>query len=600
MQHPEWPPRPGDWLSGAPFFLSVPKYWQPGDGTNLGSWLVDDRSLDYDAFSQLSSASFSSFGAEPSGPNGPTYGPTDLWLEITTVDTVNNLAYLTLHGTTNAAPYELFGTTNLNAPFRSWQPLQVIYGDASTNQTLFQAQPTAGNPAIFFRAEAGDTIVSIFATSNVIQTNPATGEPLQAGLFVFSLNTGPTPIPLAVYYTVSGTASNGVDYTDDNGSPLSGAITFAPGDSFTNLTILPISGRKYYDQLKLTLTLVPTNTYLIDFGNPSGTITITEHLLGPVAFLPGPVCLDYHAPSDSLIASFNYDNGGYPNNFAQIYTDTTLSNGILVTNVVVTNWTDIATISGEVELATAKQTLAGFTNGDMFFGNTGADLMTHVGWVAPNGTNWDLNWTVLTNETFPLQGGLYIDRTGTFSNDLIAVSGAPGQIGGGNVWQISSNRQPRLLTSFTNGGIEGVITLTNDPAKWGPWAGKIITGDEVNGIIYTVDTNGAAYPYSLGIDQPEDYEIIPANQDLYVCDESYQGGAIMKLPAAYFTNYVGQLLITREGGSQATPGKLFIVGWDSAITNFVLTSITYIRPDGTGGLLEHAAFAPIDIPYIRQ
>jgi hypothetical protein len=267
---------------------------------------------------------------------------------------------------------------------------------------------------------------------------------------------------------------------------------------------------------------------------------------------------------------------------------------------VVTNWTDIANIGGEVELALAKQTLAGFTNGDMFFGNPGSDGFTHVGWAAPGGASWDLNWTVLTNETRPLQGGFYMDRTRTFSNDLIVVSGGPGVVGGGNIWQISSNREPRLLAHFADGSIEGVVTLTNDPAKWGPWAGKIITGDEANGIIYTVDTNGAVYPYVLGIDLPEDYEIIPANQDLYVCDESYQGGAIMKLPAVYFTNYVGQLLITKEGDNHSIPGKLFIVGWDGATGNFVLNSITYIRPDGTAGLLEHAAFAPIDIPYIKQ
>jgi hypothetical protein len=34
------------------------------------------------------------------------------------------------------------------------------------------------------------------------------------------------------------------------------------------------------------------------------------------------------------------------------------------------------------------------------------------------------------------------------------------------------------LVNLTNTHLEGVITLTNDVAKWGSWAGKITTGAE--------------------------------------------------------------------------------------------------------------------------
>lgn len=46
--------------------------------------------------------------------------------------------------------------------------------------------------------------------------------------------------PLTINYTIAGTASNGVDYTNALGGALSGTITFLPGESTTNLVIVPI------------------------------------------------------------------------------------------------------------------------------------------------------------------------------------------------------------------------------------------------------------------------------------------------------------------------------------------------------------------------
>jgi hypothetical protein len=45
---------------------------------------------------------------------------------------------------------------------------------------------------------------------------------------------------LTVNYTISGTATNGVDYTNALGGSLSGSITFAAGQATTNLAIIPI------------------------------------------------------------------------------------------------------------------------------------------------------------------------------------------------------------------------------------------------------------------------------------------------------------------------------------------------------------------------
>ena len=157
---------------------------------------------------------------------------------------------------------------------------------------------------------------------------------------------------------------------------------------------------------------------------------------------------------------------------------------------------------------------------------------------------------------------------------------------------INSSNTAKLLVNLTNVHLEGVITLTNDPAKWGPWAGKIITGGEGLHTIYTIATNGVVTTNLLGID-PEDFDIVPPNQNLYGCDPDRN--AIIKVSSSYLTNYVGDLMIT-EAGEINPPSKLFFVHWDAATSNFVKHGLSYKRADGSNGHFEHVTFAPIDLP----
>ena len=122
-----------------------------------------------------------------------------------------------------------------------------------------------------------------------------------------------------------------------------------------------------------------------------------------------------------------------------------------------------------------------------------------------------------------------------------------------------------------------MITLTNDVARWGPWAGKIITGAETtpnNGrnLIFAIDTNGTVSAFDLGIinvDQQngvglscEHFDIIPPNQDLYLIGEEADG-KILKVSHTLFTNYVGDLLIT-QGGLWVGRPELYIVHWNGS------------------------------------
>ena len=73
--------------------------------------------------------------------------------------------------------------------------------------------------------------------------------------------------PVVVYYTISGTATNGVDYEQ-----LSGRARVKP-NGVAKIQIVPINGVAREQNETVTLTLIPSPNYTI--GSPdSGTVTI--------------------------------------------------------------------------------------------------------------------------------------------------------------------------------------------------------------------------------------------------------------------------------------------------------------------------------------
>jgi hypothetical protein len=139
--------------------------------------------------------------------------------------------------------------------------------------------------------------------------------------------------------------------------------------------------------------------------------------------------------------------------------------------------------------------------------------------------------------------------------------------------------------------LEGVITIPGTATNLGPWAGKIVTGSENGAIVYTISTNGTVVAYTNLNIHPEDFKIIPTNQDLYLAggtDPNSAPDRILKVSHIYFANDVGNLLIVQESIGGA---RLFIVRWDG--TNFVQKFIPF--PQGLG-VFEHVTFAPINLP----
>jgi len=202
-----------------------------------------------------------------------------------------------------------------------------------------------------------------------------------------------------------------------------------------------------------------------------------------------------------------------------------------------------------------------------------------------------------------------MDQTGLFNYDLIVVTGgAPGE--GGTVWRITSNPdhssgQKTLFKTIPGAHLEGVITLPDEPAQYGPWAGKLLTGDESHQtatfdwdpIIYAINHAGTVEEFHLHI-APEDFDVIQESQSLYCNDPSTVNNCIWKVPDWYFSDHVGDIVITQAGEFTEPPilegGQvlLVIIHWDADEGRFLQK---VIFPPVFVTNMEHASFAPIDL-----
>ena len=104
----------------------------------------------------------------------------------------------------------------------------------------------------------------------VTTTDATASEPgTDTGTFVLS-RVGDVSAPLTVYYAMSGTASNGVDYQF-----LSGVTNFAAGSSNVTLVVTPIDDVILEPTETATLTILTNAAYLVGAPN-SGTVSIAD------------------------------------------------------------------------------------------------------------------------------------------------------------------------------------------------------------------------------------------------------------------------------------------------------------------------------------
>jgi YD repeat-containing protein len=108
------------------------------------------------------------------------------------------------------------------------------------------------------------------AVVNVAASDPSATEGGDSGMFTITRTADPS-LPLTVFYTLSGSAANGVDY-----ALLPNSVTIPPGQIFANVTIAPTGSTLASSPATATLTLVATNFYFIGTSN-AATVSITNY-----------------------------------------------------------------------------------------------------------------------------------------------------------------------------------------------------------------------------------------------------------------------------------------------------------------------------------
>jgi hypothetical protein len=181
-----------------------------------------------------------------------------LWLEAT--NEAPNLG-LRLHNPVGGDNYQLLSTTNLlNTP---WDLGQILFG-VSGDYVDFSPVPMT-NVATFFRAHQANPVMGIYNSQNSEELNPTnTGNTGYAGS-IYIYEEGSATNDVTVYYSIGGTAQNGIDYSN-----LTGEVTVSNSQNEAEIDIDPTADGLKPDQTVI-LTLTQNTNYLIDPAYYSAT-----------------------------------------------------------------------------------------------------------------------------------------------------------------------------------------------------------------------------------------------------------------------------------------------------------------------------------------
>lgn len=247
-----------------------------------GTYLVEDRSAnplhatEYFSFSSLSETSDNGTNEmHPSyGFQGTSY-TNGLWLEVLNTNNVNSNLWLRLHGTVGGDNYQLLSIEDLTKS--NWNLGQILFS-ASSDHTDFSTL-AATNTTKFYRAQHANPVMSIRNAQNSEEWNPTNASnPGQVGVISIQNLTVATN-NITVYYQISGTAQNGVDYSN-----LTGTVVIPFDQGYAEIDIDPTATGLKPDQTVI-LTLNQNTNYLIDPANYSATnILYANPEVMPVAF----------------------------------------------------------------------------------------------------------------------------------------------------------------------------------------------------------------------------------------------------------------------------------------------------------------------------
>ena len=304
----------------------------------------------------------------------------------------------------------------------------------------------------------------------------------------------------------------------------------------------------------------------------SATPSIT---LAPVDIgFPNPIDIGYDKPFNSLVVSVNYRRGE-PRNFALLHAKGKF-----------TPFGSTHGLTDEVYIAAIRPSLCqkGFVTGDLYFGTGRPGVVARL---SDNGAKFTDPWVRLPNEQGLLRGGIQQDLACVAGGDLIVTTTR------GNVWRVSAAGAAKRVAHIGPvrkqlASLEGVTTVPNNPARYGPWAGQILAAGEQVGVLFSIDPStgkvgrsdvqgGAKFPGA------ESVVIVPPNQNFF--GVNFGAGKLEGASVAQFAELVGDVLVATE-----VQGRLIDVRWNG--TSFVEADL--LAHDV--GRWEGVGFAPVGLP----
>ena len=370
----------------------------------------------------------------------------------------------------------------------------------------------------------------------------------------------------------------------------------------------------------------------------SATAVAAPINLAPFAFIFNhPIGIDFQDTSGQLIMSVNFFNGT-PHNLDLVDSITGTP----------TPFSNLAGLTNELKIATVRNSgcQGGFTAGEVFTGNGNNGEVVRI---SADGMTVVNPWVSLGGSAL-VRGSLFQDRFCAANGDLIVVTGNEQEGFASNdsvgaVYRVKSDGTVTQLTTSIATHLEGVVTLPDIPAVFGPAAGKILAGAEEflvlgrppttaadynpdGGAIYvvdpdatdvwftisnghslatacTLDANGEATPnhcnfHTATAFHPEDLDVIRRNSRFFgvAFSEDHVLTTLDPNTGApdfhQFDSLCGQVLITQElpfgFPSNTTPpatSGLSSLAWNG--TGFDVTPIASNR-DGTIFQWEHVTF----------
>jgi hypothetical protein len=303
--------------------------------------------------------------------------------------------------------------------------------------------------------------------------------------------------------------------------------------------------------------------------NDGPTLPIT--LVAISTAFNSPVGIDYHEPTNTVALSVNYPSGS-PSAFELVHIDGTR-----------TSFSSLSGLTDEVKIAVVRNSNSGgFMPGELFVGNGNDGQIVKI---SSDGLTIVNPWADLPGSSNGLmRGSLYVDRSRAFDDELIVVTT------NGQVWRVDFSGNGTMLAEFPGVHLEGMITVPDAPARYGPLAGKIIAGAENQGRLYTIAADGSTTYYELGVNV-EDIDIIMPNENFF--GVNYGSSQLIGAVASDFRHMIGDILLTQE--SHGGVG-LFRLRWTG--TDFLTEELT-VNAGGPGlSAWEHVTFAGAGINEI--